>query len=132
METEIIIKKGKPNYFAMVAAILFLGLGINGFIEQRFESAIVTTALGGIGTIYNILVITTPLLIRKGDSLVVKPKIPLDKRDLLIEEIKKVKVNADKELIIIMQNRTKVRLDLGGYKTTDINKIKAQIISLTD
>jgi len=49
---------------------------------------------------------------------------------LFVEEIKEIKANSEFQLIIIMENKSKIKLDMGGFKKKEIEEAKAYLLAL--
>ncbi|MCH2235634.1 MAG: hypothetical protein MK078_15440 [Crocinitomicaceae bacterium] len=130
MTEKIIIKKSKPNFFSIATGLFLFFYAYRYFDKGSLPMAIIAGVVGVLGVIHNVLLLTTPLLIHKNDSLVVKPKIPFEKKSLLIEEIKEIKANSEAQLVIIMENKSKVKLDMGGFKKKEIEEAKKYLLAL--
>lgn len=130
MIENIIIKKSKPNYFSIGAGLILFYYTYDHLVHGSIITAAIAGVAGLIGIIHNLLLLTTPLLIHKDEFLIVKPKIPFEKKSLLIEEISEIKANSESQLVIIMQNKSKIKLDMGGFKKKEIETAKAYLLSL--
>lgn len=130
MQTKIIIKKSKPNYFSIAIGLILFYYAYDYYSKGNLVFAIIAASVGIISIIHTILLLTTPLLIHENDSLTVKPKIPFEKKVLLIEEIKEIKVNSESQVTLIMENKSKIKLDLGGFNKKEITEIRSYLLSL--
>lgn len=74
--------------------------------------------------------LVTPLLVREDETLVVKPKIPFEKKVIWIENIAEVKALSDFSMMIVTKDKTKIKLDMGGYKQKEITEVRRYLQSL--
>jgi len=130
MENKVIVKRSKPNYMSLFLAALMIYLAYDGFTHGSNPKAVIYSVIGGLSLLHNILLMTTPLIVHANDSLILKPKIPFEKKTLLVDELKEVKANSESELILIMENKAKIKLDMGGFKKKEIEEAKKYLLNL--
>ncbi len=130
MPEKIVIRKSKPNFFSIATGLILFYFSYNYYSKNNYILAVIALVVGIIAIVHIILLLNTPLLVHENESLVIKPKIPFEKKVLFLEEIKEIKANSESQLIIIMQNKSKIKLDMGGFKKKEIEEAKAYLLSL--
>ena len=130
MKNKIIVKRSKLNYISLFIAALMIYLTYDAFSSGNSPKGIIFSVIVTLSLVHNILLMTTPLIVHANDSLILKPKIPFEKKILLVDELKEVKANSESELILIMENKTKIKLDMGGFKKKEIEEAKAYLLNL--
>lgn len=130
MIDKIIISKSKPNYFTIALGLLLFYFAYDYFQRGALVLGFLVVAIGLISLVHTLLLLTTPLLIHQDEYLIVKPKIPFEKKTLHIDELKELKVNSESELSLIMKNGAKIKLDLGGFKKNEIGEIRTYLLGV--
>lgn len=92
--------------------------------------AFVALVVGIIGLVHNLLLLSTPLLVQERDSLIVKPKIPFERKVILIDEITETKALSDSILMIILEDKRKIKLDMGGFKEREVSEARKYLQTL--
>ncbi|MBI3133700.1 MAG: hypothetical protein HYZ14_03400 [Bacteroidetes bacterium] len=130
MNRKVIISRSKPNYISIAVSLMMFYYSYNHFVKNNMVMAIVALAVGLLGLVHTVLLLSTPLLIQEKDALVVKPKIPFERKVLLTDEITEVKALSDSILLIITEGKLKIKLDMGGFKEKEITEARRYIQSL--
>ena len=127
---EIVVSKCKPNYFSLAATLTLFYYSYNYIQRDEWMIALIPLIFGIIGVIHFLLLMNTPLLVKKGDTLIIKPKIPFEKKVLFLDEIEGFKSTSESQLLILMDNKSKIKLDMGGFKKNEVLEKKKYLLSL--
>lgn len=130
MKNSVIISRSKPNYVSILVGLPMFYFGYDYLIDGTLVMAIIALAIALIGVVHNILLITTPLLVQEQDSLIVKPKIPFERKVILLDELVDAKALSDSVLMLVLENKQKIKLDMGGFKANEISKVRRYLQSL--
>ncbi len=130
MNNKVIISRSKPNYISIFASLFLFFFSYEHFTNNNITYAIVLLILALLAQVHTVLLLVTPLLIREDETLVVKPKIPFERKVIWIENIAEVKALSDFSMMIVTKDKTKIKLDMGGYKQKEITEVRRYLQSL--
>lgn len=130
MTTKIVVKKSKPNFITIALGFILCYYGYTYLDKGNMIFGVIAVALGITSIVHNLLLLTTPLLIHQDEYLIVKPKIPFEKKTLQIDEIKELKVDSESQMFLVMKDKSNIKLDLGGFKKHEIGEIRTYLLGL--
>lgn len=130
MNNKVIISRSKPNYVAIIVSLPLFYFSYVDFTNNNTTYAVVLLIVALLTQVHTVLLLVTPLLVREDETLVVKPKIPFEKKVIWIENIAEVKALSDFSMMIVMKDKTKIKLDMGGYKQKEITEVRRYLQSL--
>ncbi len=130
MNKKIIIARSKPNYITMFVTLGMFFYFYNRLLDDRIITAIFSLVVGIVGTVHTILLLTTPLLTHEDENLLIKPKIPFERKVVFISDIVEFKALSDFTLMIVLKNGEKIKLDMGGFKPKEIADARKYLQSL--
>lgn len=130
MDVQIIIRKSKLNYFTLASIAILLYISYDNISEDKMVFGAIALFVALIAVVHNILLLVTPLLIRENEYLIVKPKIPFEKKTIPIESVSEFKANSESQLIMVLKDGKKIKLDMGGFQQKKIEEIKAELKAL--